>query len=88
MSRTFKDKREVKVKRKKFKQMLWTKKFEINKLEGDDEENEELDFCPECNFPTDFEAGLLTCSKCGWGNFYPANGLEEDFEPLEYPMAA
>lgn len=88
MSRTFKDKREVKTKRKKLTEVLWRKNFERTKIEGVEDENDELDFCPKCSNPTDFHAGLIQCSVCGWGNFHPVNGLEEDYEPLEFPLAA
>lgn len=87
MSRTFKDRKEQRSKRKKLTEPLWTKCFERNHYEGGDG-NEELELCPECNSPTDFQNGLITCPECGWGNYFPANGLREEEPDLEYLSAS
>lgn len=87
MSRTFKDRKEQRSKRKKLTEPLWTKCFERNHYEGGDG-NEELELCPECSSPTDFHNGLITCPDCGWGNYFPANGLREEEPDLEYLSAS
>jgi hypothetical protein len=83
MSRTFKDRKELKVKRKKLFQPLWTKRFERNHYEGTDD-NEELERCPKCQALTNFQNGFINCSMCDWGNYFPANGHREEEEQLEY----
>lgn len=88
MSRTFKDHRGIKVKRKKLYQPLWTKKFELNHYSGHDDSDEELERCPCCHSVTDFQNGFITCPKCDWGNFFPANGLREEEEDFEYQSAS
>lgn len=83
MARTFKDKKETKSKRKKLFQPLWTKKFERSHYEGTQNGNEDLDLCPVCRTPTDFQWGFISCSKCDWGNHLPESKdslKEEDFE--------
>ncbi|MGZ3748798.1 MAG: hypothetical protein ACXVB1_17720 [Pseudobdellovibrionaceae bacterium] len=79
MSRTLKDHKERRSKRRKLCERLH--------YEGEGD-NEELDMCPECNTPTDFQNGFLICTECGWGNYFPANGLREGEEDLEYQSAA
>ncbi len=88
MARTYKDKREMKTKRKRFFQPIWTKRFERRHYKGAEIENDELDFCPKCQAPTDFQSGFLNCAKCDWGNYAPANGQEEDGGFDEYKSAA
>ena len=88
MSRTLKDRRELKVKRKKLHQPLWTKRFERNHYTGDEAENDELEMCPSCHSPTDFQNGFINCTKCNWGNYFPANGLREEEEDIEYQTAS
>lgn len=88
MARTFKDKREFKTKRKKLLEPLWSKKFEQRHYKGALSDNEDLDFCPSCHSPTDFKGGFINCSKCDWGNYFPANGRREEDEYFEYESAA
>ncbi|GEM_PF-3817609 len=87
MSRTLKDRRERKTKRKKLREPLWSKSFERSHYNGTDE-IDELEDCPKCKSATDFQDGFISCSTCGWGNFYPANELGEDNEDFEYRIAA
>lgn len=90
MARTFKDKREFKAKRRKFFQPLWTKRFEHSRYKGDLSDNSDLDFCPSCYAPTDFQGGFITCAKCDWGNYFPANKRKkkQQEEEFEYESAA
>lgn len=88
MARTFKDRRELKVKRKKLHQPLWTKRFERDHYGDVDGENEEFEACPLCQSPTDFQNGFLICPNCDWGNYFPANGLREEGEDFEYQSAS
>ncbi len=88
MARTFKDKREFKTKRKKLFQPLWTKRFERSHYEGNQGDNDDLDFCPWCNATTDFQSGFINCTKCNWGNYYPANGAHSEDEEVVYESAA
>ncbi|MGZ3772726.1 MAG: hypothetical protein ACXVCY_07670 [Pseudobdellovibrionaceae bacterium] len=87
MSRTFKDRKELKSKRKKLFEPLWKKRFEKDHY-GNNTGNLELEFCPECKSPTDFQNGFITCPSCHWGNYFPANGLREEDDELEYQFAS
>jgi len=87
MSRTFKDRKESKAKRKRVLEPLWTKTYERRRYEGPNE-NEDLEICPECHSPTDFQDGFITCPACKWGNYYPANGYKEEDDELEYQLAS
>lgn len=87
MSRTFKDRKEQRSKRRKLHEPLWTKCFLRIHYEGESE-NEELELCPVCKSPTDFQNGFITCPECGWGNYFPANGLIEEEDDLEYQSAS
>lgn len=87
MSRTLKDRRELKARRRKWGQPLWSKRYERHRYRGDERDNEELEDCPVCRFPTDFQKGFIECAKCGWGNYFPANGLREEDEQFEYQSA-
>ncbi len=90
MSRTYKDRKEVKAKRKKFFQPIWIKRFENNHYKGSDDENDnlELDRCPECNTLTEFQGGFIVCTNCHWGDYYPANGLREEEDYIEIQSAS
>lgn len=87
MSRTFKDRKDLTSKRKKVPEPHWTKNYERNHYDGE-EENDELNFCPECKELTDFQDGFITCPACKWGNYYPANGSREEEDELEYQFAS
>lgn len=87
MSRTFKDRKERKTKRKKLYEPLWTKNFERSHYDGANE-IDELELCPKCQHTTDFQDGFITCAGCGWGNYYPANELREEDEDFEYEIAS
>lgn len=88
MSRTFKDRKETKVRRKKWGEPLWTKRFELNHYQGAQINNEDLDRCPRCQALTDFQNGFITCSNCNWGNYFPANEQREEEIDFEYQSAS
>lgn len=88
MSRTFKDRKEIKARRKKWREPLWTKRFELHHYQGGPNHNEDLDQCPRCHSLTDFMSGFISCPSCGWGNYFPANGLKEEEEDFQYQTAS
>lgn len=67
MSRTFKDKREVKAKRL-FKAPEFKRRYR-NVLENGFVDDLYCDICPDCGAEIIFERGFLFCEDCDWGSF-------------------
>lgn len=67
MSRTLKDKREMKVAHSLKQEKPIHQKYRKFKQEGSYDWGEDL--CPECGGITDFQNGFLTCTECNWSTF-------------------
>jgi hypothetical protein len=69
MSRTFKDKKEEKVKRLN-KQPEFKRSYRAA-IENGFADDIDFDTCPDCGATTSFESGFLSCGECNWGSFFP-----------------
>jgi len=84
MSRTFKDKKEVKAKRVSAEPNF--KRSYRAVLEHGFSDDFESDICPDCGAAMAYERGYLTCEECNWGSFYPQEKNSE--AELEFSDAA
>lgn len=68
MSRTTKDRRDVKARRRGRKDPNFKQSFRAAKMKGFAEDGE-YELCPDCGAHMDFERGFLTCGECHWGSY-------------------
>jgi len=85
MSRTIKDARPTKEKRRRRQRKpSLTRRYRNVKERGFTNASEE-DYCPACGGVTSYSNGYLTCDECNWSTF---ETLELNFDESNYLTAA
>lgn len=86
MSRTNKDKRNIKLKNGFSKEPNLRTRYAHVKIHGfiEDFENSQ---CPDCGGVCEYQDGFYTCSECHWGGFSNESDFEETNE-LEFSRAS